>query len=129
MSQPPQIGRELRRGTLEMLLLRLLEERAKYGYELVSELDERTGGNLAIKEGTLYPVLYRLEDQGLVAPQWNQPKRGVPRKYYGVTHAGSARLAELEAEWSAFRGMVDELLERPGDHSPNVQKDPTPPEV
>ena len=94
-----------------MLLLRLIEERAKYGYELVSELEARTEGDLAIKEGTVYPVLYRLEDQGLVAPEWNQPKRGVPRKYYGITPEGRARLNALESEWRNFRQMVDRLLD------------------
>ena len=107
----PKLGRELKRGTLEMLLLRLLAEQARYGYELVSELRERSGGELDIKEGTLYPVLYRLEDQGLVEPEWQQEGRGVPRKYYGLTKAGQTHLQSLREQWRTFSAAVDRLLD------------------
>ena len=60
------LERELRRGTLELLLLRILADEPTYGYELLSRLGRRSGGRLHIKEGTLYPVLYRLEDADLV---------------------------------------------------------------
>ncbi len=108
----PRVGlaRELRRGTLELLLLSLLEERPKYGYELVSELEERSGG-LELKEGTVYPVLYRLEDQGHIAPEWSKPDRGVPRKYYRLTNTGHVRKRHLEDEWRSYRDHVDRLLD------------------
>lgn len=121
-TEPTGIGRELRRGTLELLLLTLVTERPKYGYELVAELDERTGGGLALKEGTVYPVLYRLEDQGLVAPEWSQPDRGVPRKYYRLTPDGAARRDRLEEEWRGYRDHVDALLA--SSDRPATQKDP-----
>ena len=73
------IGRELKRGTLEMILLRLLAEGEMYGYQLVSKLEQRSDGQFRIKEGTLYPVLYRLEDAGLVETRWETLERGVPR--------------------------------------------------
>jgi PadR family transcriptional regulator PadR len=101
---------QLRRGTLELILLSLLEQRAKYGYELVSEMEQRSGGVFRIKEGTLYPVLYRLEDQGCIEAEWSRPERGVPRKYYGLTEAGTDRLEELRAEWSEFAGAVNGLV-------------------
>lgn len=108
-------GTQLKRGTLEMILLRLLQERQKYGYELVSELAERSAGEFQIKEGTLYPVLYRLEDQGCIEPRWDRPeqdraKRGVPRKYYQLTETGAARLRALSSEWKRFSSSVDRLL-------------------
>ena len=93
-----------------MVLLRLLEDEARYGYELVAELRDRTRGELEIKEGTLYPVLYRLEDRGLVEPQWQQRDRGVPRKYYGLTSAGLSHLQSLKQQWRSFSGAVDRLL-------------------
>jgi PadR family transcriptional regulator PadR len=102
--------KQLKRGTLEMILLRLLVERPKYGYELVSEMQERSSGRFQIREGTLYPVLYRLEDQGCVAPEWDAPKRGVPRKYYKLTAVGSERLEQLRSEWQSFSNTVDDLL-------------------
>ncbi len=106
------IGPELKRGTLEMILLSLLSERPMYGYELVSTLEARSGGQFEIKEGTLYPVLYRLEDAGQVSTSWETPGRGVPRKYYPLTDAGSGRLQALLGEWQAFTTAVNRLLEK-----------------
>lgn len=103
--------RELKRGTLEMVLLKLLSRREMYGYELVTTIDERSAGGFSIGDGTLYPVLYRLEKAGFVEPRWQTQERGVPRKYYRVTAAGRAQMQELEAEWRAFAGAVDRLLE------------------
>src|SRR3990170_533663 len=96
------IGRELKRGTLEMILLKLLTGGEMYGYQLVSTLEERIGQQFQIKEGTVYPVLYRLEDAGLVEARWETLERGVPRKYYRLTEAGAKRLRKLVDEWRAF---------------------------
>lgn len=104
--------RELKRGTIEMLLLHLLGERKMYGYELVSELQARSGGRLEWSDGTLYPVLYRLEAAGHVEPEWVTPDRGVPRKYYRSTAAGRAELERLVAEWKRFTEGVDAVLGR-----------------
>lgn len=112
-----ELARQLKRGTLEMILLQLLSERPKYGYELVSQLTERSAGEFELKEGTLYPVLYRLEDQALIEPEWSQPERGVPRKYYRLTPAGSSRLEELRDQWRDFSRSVDRLLEAEGQTS------------
>ncbi len=117
-----EFASELKRGTLELILLRLLAGRPKYGYELVRQL--QAGGGGGIKEGTVYPVLYRLEDRGWIAPEWQAPARGVPRKYYQLTPAGLARLEELQREWRAFSGWVEGLL------TEDTQKidEPTPPQ-
>lgn len=104
------LTRELRRGTLELLLLRLLSEEPMYGYRLISELEERSEGELPVNEGTLYPILYRLEDQGYITPTWRQRERGVPRKYYQVTEEGHRCLEELEAEWRSFSTTVNRVL-------------------
>jgi DNA-binding PadR family transcriptional regulator len=105
------LAHQLKRGTLEMILLRMLAERPKYGYELVSELEERTQGAFQMKEGTLYPVLYRLEDQGFIEAEWSQPKRGVPRKYYRRTASGEKHFAELRGEWARFSRSIEQLIE------------------
>ncbi len=104
------LERELKRGTLELLLLRILADEPTYGYELVRRLSERTGGRFKIKEGTLYPVLYRLEDAGWVAPEWSQPPRGVARKYYRLTGAGHDRVHELTEAWRTFSAAIDDVL-------------------
>lgn len=109
------LDRELKRGTLEMVLLRLLSQRPRYGYELVSTLERQGGQHFQVKEGTLYPVLYRLEDAGLIAAQWETLERGVPRKYYKVTEAGVEQLRNLVGEWQAFATTLNRLLEGEGD--------------
>jgi PadR family transcriptional regulator PadR len=106
--------RELKRGVLELVLLRLLQERPGYGYELVTEIARRSEGELEVKEGTLYPLLYRLEEQGLVETVWETPERGAPRKYYRITAAGRRAFEERLLRWRRFRDRIDELLEARG---------------
>lgn len=107
--------REIKRGTLELLLLRIVRERRSYGYELAGDLHQRSGGWIDLKEGTLYPVLYRLEDAGLIAAEWDPPARGVPRKYYKITAKGKKRLEELTESWRAWVRVVNEVLESKAD--------------
>ncbi len=123
------LQRELRRGTLEMLLLSLLAEAPTYGYELIQRLRERTDGSFEVREGTLYPVLYRLEDAGWIVPEWTSPDspagrggaRNVPRKVYRLTAAGHRRRAELAAAWRHFTDDVETLLA--GVPAPAPQRD------
>ncbi len=76
-----------------------------YGYQLLQELDSKSNGVFKMKEGTLYPVLYRLEDGGLISSLWEEPdtsgseKRPVPRKYYQITAAG---VTELDQTYFGF---------------------------
>jgi DNA-binding PadR family transcriptional regulator len=104
------IGRELRRGSLELIVLHLLAPGEAYGYEIVSKLTARTNGALEVTDGTLYPVLYRLERAGFVAVRWETPERGVPRKYYRLTEGGREELAQLTREWTSFAGAMSDLL-------------------
>lgn len=104
------IERELKRGSLELIVLHLLAPREAYGYEIVSKLTARTNGALGVTDGTLYPVLYRLERAGLVAVRWETPERGVPRKYYRLTPAGREELARLTHEWNTFARAMSNLL-------------------
>ena len=104
------IERELKRGSLELIVLHLLASGEAYGYEIVTKLTSRTNGSLGVTDGTLYPVLYRLERAGFVAVRWETPDRGVPRKYYRLTDAGRDELARLTNEWNAFAGAMARLL-------------------
>ena len=101
---------ELKRGTIELILLKLLEKEDMYGYRIVASLEERGGDVFRVKEGTLYPVLYRLEDNGFIDSYRSNPKRGVPRKYYKLTEAGSAQLKQLLDEWKKFASVIDGLI-------------------
>ena len=91
------IERELKRGSLELIVLHLLASGEAYGYEIVTKLTSRTNGSLGVTDGTLYPVLYRLERAGFVAVRWETPDRGVPRKYYRLTDAGRDELGPTHA--------------------------------
>jgi PadR family transcriptional regulator, regulatory protein PadR len=104
------IDRELKRGSLELIVLHLLSIGEAYGYEIVTALTERTNGALAVTDGTLYPVLYRLERGGFVAVRWETPQRGVPRKYYRLTRTGHAELTRLTHEWNTFAAAMAQLL-------------------
>ena len=104
------IGRELKRGSLELIVLHLLEPGEAYGYEIVSKLTAQTNGTLEVTDGTLYPVLYRLERAGYVAVRWETPARGVPRKYYQLTAGGREELERLRKEWTTFATAMAKLL-------------------
>lgn len=104
------IERELKRGSLELIVLHLLEPGEAYGYEIVTKLTTETNGALGVTDGTLYPVLYRLERAGFVAVRWDTPERGVPRKYYRLTDAGRDELARLKHDWNSFVRAMTHLL-------------------
>lgn len=104
------IDRELKRGSLELIVLHLLAAGEAYGYEIVSKLTAQTNGALEITDGTLYPVLYRLERGSFVTVRWETPDRGVPRKYYRLTDAGRDELARLTHDWTTFATAMTKLL-------------------
>ena len=104
------IEREMKRGSLELIVLHLLAAGEAYGYEIVSKLTAETNGALEVTDGTLYPVLYRLERGAFVAVRWETPERGVPRKYYRLTEAGRDELARLTHEWTTFAKAMTKLL-------------------
>ena len=106
------ITRELKRGSLELIVLHLLDPGEAYGYEIVSKLTGETNGALEVTDGTLYPVLYRLERAGFVSVRWETPERGVPRKYYALTDSGREELQRLTTEWTTFANAMAALLQR-----------------
>jgi PadR family transcriptional regulator PadR len=102
----------MKKGVLEMLVLKLLAKEEKYGYQLISELRESSNGLFVLKEGTLYPILYRLEDDELVISRWSEPKgKEISRKYYAVTEKGKQVLSELFGVWSEFSSNVTLIME------------------
>ena len=97
------------RGVLDLCVLALLARGESYGYELALEL-ERSGLG-AIRGGTLYPVLLRLQRTGSVETRWQEGEGGPARKYYRITDAGRAGLARDGTDWLAFGAMVAKLLD------------------
>ena len=111
MDEIETFNKELKRGTLEMILLKLISERQMYGYELASTLEKRGGSHFRIKEGTLYPILYRLEKAGHIESRWETLHRGVPRKYYQVTGSGTKYMDARLAEWKEFTSVISKLMD------------------
>lgn len=105
----PTIDLELRRGVLVLAALRCLHAEA-YGYALKKTLAE---GGLDIDEGTLYPLLRRLEAQGLLASEW-RVEEGRPRRYYRTSTAGLAAEAGLTERWRAIVAAMDRILDDGG---------------
>lgn len=97
---------ELRRGTLILLVLSQLRE-PMYGYSLVRKLNDH---DVPMDANTLYPLMRRLESQGLLASQWDTSE-AKPRKYYQITEDGMAVLEKTKAYWKTFSTNVDSLLE------------------
>ena len=106
------LSRQLKKGVLDVLLLKLLSEKTLYGYELMALLDEAGGGYFSAKEGTLYPVLYRLEDAGYIQSVWENTgtRRGAPRKYYTVTPEGGIHLEKAQKELEGFIGAIRRIM-------------------
>ncbi len=99
---------QLRRGVLELCLLRVLCDEASYGYEIVSQLESL--GPLASSENTIYPLLRRLKADGLLETFVRDSPAGPPRQYYRATAAGRRRLAALSKDWTAMADAVATCL-------------------
>jgi transcriptional regulator len=100
---------DLMRGHLDRLLLAVLAEAPGHGYELSQRLKERSGGELEVHEGSLYPALHRLERGGLVDSSWSK-RDGRRRRVYSLTAAGRREAAASQSEWRAFSAAVDRVL-------------------
>ena len=105
---------DLVRGSVVPIVLSLLSDRAMYGYEIVKTVNDRTGGRLEWREGTLYPALHRLQAGGLVSATWaDAPSDEAPgrkRKYYSITRRGRRELARRNDEWRQFSSAVNAIL-------------------
>ncbi len=102
---------ELRRGVLGPCVLALLEERTRFGLELVRDLS--SADDLLTSEGTVYPLLNRMRDAGLVTSEWRDEARERPRRYYSITAAGRMHLAAFREEWARFSATVSEVIGSP----------------
>ncbi len=96
-------------GSSQMLVLNLLNEKSCYGYELIKMLKQRSNNVFELKEGTLYPILHKLENDGLIR-SFNQEVSGRTRKYYAITDKGKKELEKEKEEWLQFSGAVNQVL-------------------
>lgn len=103
---------QMKKGVLDMLVLKLLESEPKYGYQIIQEMKEKSREIFQLKDGTLYPVLYRLEDDGLVASRWSKAKgKQAARKYYEITAGGKQALDEIRTVWKSISDGIEKIME------------------
>jgi PadR family transcriptional regulator PadR len=99
----------IKKGTSEMLILRLLDEEDMYGYQIVQEINKRSEGMFTLKEGSLYPVLYRLIEDGLVSDRMEIVGKRL-RKYYHIETKGKERLKEIRQEYNNIIAGINKIL-------------------
>ena len=100
----------LKRGSMELLILSTLENRTRHGYEIGKLLEERSSGRLEFRVSTLYTVLYRMEERGWIKGRWVEKAGERRRCYYALTPAGKRVLASQKEEWAAFSATVNQVI-------------------
>jgi transcriptional regulator len=104
---------ELKKGSAETLILALLEDGPRHGYDLARLIDERSGGRLSFHVASLYTILYRLERDGLISGRWVEKAGQRRRRFYRLTAAGRQRLAARRRSWQEFVAAMDGVVLRP----------------
>jgi transcriptional regulator len=103
-------NRELKKGSPELLILSLLEEEDRHGYEIGKLIETRSGGRLQFRIGSLYPVLVRLEEKGLIKGRWVEPGGGPRRRFYHLTAQGRAFLKRERETWEEYVSAVNQII-------------------
>ena len=101
--------RDLMRGSLDLMVLSVLNEESQYGYMIQKKLNEASQGSVKLPAGTLYPLLHRLEDKKLIKSRWDD-STGRRRKWYDITAAGRKKLAQQKQEWQDYANCVSRLI-------------------
>ena len=102
--------RELKKGSAELLILALVETRARHGYEIGKLIEQRSNGVLRFSAAALYPLLYRLEKRGWIRGTWVEQAGQRRRRYYRLTPAGRRMLGQQRSGWRAFVAAIDGIV-------------------
>ena len=105
------LDRELKKGSAELVILSLLDARARHGYEISQIIEQRSGGEVKFKVASLYPLLYRLERRGWIAGTWVEKAGQRRRRYYRLTRDGRRVLAEQRKGWQRFVAAINRITE------------------
>src|SRR6202167_1455172 len=108
MAQEKQI--ELLQGTLDLLILKAVSLGPLHGYGVLLRIEQISGEELVIQQGSLYPALYRLEHQGAIASEWGESENNRKAKYYRLTRAGRDRLRRETEKWDRMAGIIGAIL-------------------
>jgi len=107
---PPMDDRELKKGSAELLILSLVEARARHGYELSKLITSRSQGVVKFNVASLYPLLYRLEKRGWLDGRWVEKAGQRRRRFYRLTAEGRKALARQRSTWQAFVAAIDRIV-------------------
>jgi len=103
------------KGHLDMIVLAALAGGPAHGYAVIQEIHRRSGGAFDLPEGTVYPVLHRLEQKGLLGSRWTRAESGRERRVYALTRSGRRALADQRAVWQRFAAAIGGLFGDAGD--------------
>ncbi|HEV2135215.1 MAG TPA: PadR family transcriptional regulator [Terracidiphilus sp.] len=101
---------DLLQGTLDLLILKAVSLGPLHGYGVLLRIQQLSGEELVIQQGSLYPALYRLEHQGVIASEWGESENNRKAKYYQLTRAGRERLAGETLKWNRMAGIIGNIL-------------------
>ena len=104
-------SKEIKRGAASLAILSVLERQPNYGYEIVKRLSELAGSLMKLEQGTVYPLLRRLEQRGILQAAWNYDDPTKPRKYYQVTAEGKAALRLMIDTWSVLSQEMQNIIQ------------------
>lgn len=104
-------GSDVLRGTLDLLILKVLSLEAMHGWGISQRIQELSQGLLEVNQGSLYPALQRLEHRGLIVSAWATTENNRRAKYYALTDPGSAALSDETGQWRRYIGAVEQILE------------------
>ena len=104
------LDRELKKGSAELLILSLVETRARHGYEISKLIDQRSDGRLHFKVASLYPLLYRLEERGWITGKWVEKAGERRRRFYQLTPEGKRELESQRRSWSEFVAAIGQIV-------------------
>jgi transcriptional regulator len=96
------LASEVKKGSAEVLILGVLEQRQRHGYDIARQIETRSDGAITFNSATLYPTLYRLEQRGLITGRWVEKPGQRRRRFYRITAAGRAALGEQRSSWQRF---------------------------
>jgi PadR family transcriptional regulator PadR len=102
---------DLLQGTLDMLVLKTLALEPMHGWGIAQRLQQTSNGVLNVNQGSLYPALYRLEEQGWITAEWGSSDNNRQAKYYQLTRAGKKQLEEETANWQRMSAAVEQVLQ------------------
>ena len=111
MDNVNMISKNLTAASTKPIILGILKQGNSYGYLIIKKIKEISGGKMKYSDGMLYPVLHRLEKDGLIKSNWTMNKDSRPRKYYEITELGKAELIEEKQQWKQVNAVLNQIWE------------------